>query len=84
MTLASIIGSLAAIFTTVGALPQVIKVVRTQKTRDISLYMYLITTTGVAFWLIYGLMISDIPLIAANAVTFVFVLIVLIYKLKYK
>lgn len=84
MNLISVIGFVAATCTTVATLPQVIKVIKTKKTTDLSLLMYLIMTIGVALWFVYGLFITDYPLIVANAVTFVLAFTVLIYKLKYK
>ena len=55
--------------TTVAFVPQVVKTVRTGSTHDISLGMFLILVAGVTAWLIYGALISDLPLILANAVT---------------
>ena len=80
----SYIGFFAAFCTTVAFLPQAIKVYKTKSTKDISLYMFLIFTIGVLSWLIYGLMISDWPLILANAVTLVLSFFILVYKLKFK
>ena len=80
----SYIGFFAAFCTTVAFLPQAIKVYKTRSTKDISLYMFLIFTVGVLSWLIYGLIINDLPVILANAVTLVLSLFILIYKLKYK
>tara|TARA_B100001057_G_scaffold219418_1_gene219794 strand:- start:413 stop:673 length:261 start_codon:yes stop_codon:yes gene_type:complete len=78
------IGFFAAFCTTFAFLPQAIKVYKSKSTKDISLYMFLIFTVGVLSWLIYGLIISDWPVILANAVTLVLSLFILIYKLKYK
>ena len=78
------IGFFAAFCTTFAFLPQAIKVYQTKSTKDISLYMFLIFTIGVLSWFVYGLIISDWPVILANAVTLVLSLFILIYKLKYK
>ena len=78
------IGFFAAFCTTFAFLPQAIKVWRTKSTKDISLYMFVIFTTGVFSWLIYGIIISNLPLILANATTLILSLFILIYKLKYK
>jgi len=83
MTIASLIGSTAAICTTVAYLPQVIKTVRTKETKDLSTVFLCVTLFGVFCWLVYGLLINDWPLIAANAVTFVLAAIVFGYKLKF-
>ena len=78
------IGFFAAFCTTFAFLPQAIKVYQTKSTRDISLYMFLIFTVGVLSWLIYGLIINDLPVILANAVTLILSFFILIYKLKFK
>ena len=82
MNLQNIIGSLAAITTTISFLPQALKVIRTRDTRSISLLMYLFFTFGVACWLFYGLMRHDIPVTTANGITFILSLIILCFKLR--
>ena len=78
------IGFFAGFCTTVAFFPQAAKVWKSKSTKDISLYMFIIFTTGVVCWLIYGVAMSDIPLILANAVTLILSIFILIYKLKYK
>lgn len=46
--------------------------------------MYVIFSLGVFLWLVYGIMKMDIPIMAANFVTFIFSFAILILKLKYK
>lgn len=78
-----LIGSAAAIITTLCWVPQAIKVIRTRETAAISLLMYLLLAVGISLWLVYGLLIGSMPLIGANAVTIVLVLIILAMKLRY-
>lgn len=78
------LGYFAAICTTLSFLPQAIKTVKEKDTSGISLGMYLMFTVGVFCWLIYGLNIGDIALIAANGVTLIFASIILGMKLIYK
>ena len=78
------IGFFAAFCTTIAFLPQAIKVYKSKSTKDISLYMFLIFTIGVLSWLIYGIIISNLPVILANALTLALSLFILIYKLRYK
>ena len=77
----TIIGLLAAACTTIAFLPQVIKTVKTKKTNDISRLMYIILTTGILLWVVYGLLTIDLPIILANSITFVLALIVLMLKI---
>ena len=81
---ATFIGLIAAFCTTWAFLPQVIKTIKSRDTKAISLSMYVIFTTGVFLWLIYGIMIRDIPIIVANIVTFILSAIVLTLKFKHK
>jgi MtN3 and saliva related transmembrane protein len=59
----------------------VIKTFKTRQTRDLSLGMYAILTTGVFSWIIYGVAIGSWPVIVANCVTLLLVLSILIMKL---
>ena len=77
------IGFFAAFCTTFAFLPQAAKVWKTKSTKDISLLMFLIFAIGVISWLIYGVLLSELPLIIANAVTLVFAISILIAKIKY-
>jgi MtN3 and saliva related transmembrane protein len=77
------IGYAAAACTTFAFLPQAVLVWRTRSAADVSLAMYLVTTTGVLLWIAYGLRIHSGPLVAANSVTLVFALVVLAGKLRY-
>ena len=77
-----ITGYLAAALTTFSFVPQVLRTLRTQDTRAISLGMYLMFSVGVALWLIYGVLIAAWPIILANAVTLVLASTVLWHKLR--
>ena len=78
-----IIGLIAAFCTTISFLPQVIHAFKTKSTKDISLPMYLTLTFGVLMWLIYGLFLHSLPIILANAVTFIFASAILVLKVKH-
>lgn len=78
------IGSLAAILTTASFIPQAIKVIKTKDTSGISLIMYSMFTIGVFLWIIHGFIMNDLAVILANSCTFVFAVIILFFKIKYK
>ncbi len=80
----ALIGYIAGALTTFAFLPQVIKTWRMRETKDISLLMLLVLITGILLWLIYGFLLGDLPLIAANSATIILVVILLFFKLKYK
>lgn len=78
-----LIGLGAAFCTTVAFLPQVIRAWQTRSTKDLSLSMFLVFTTGIFLWLVYGLMLRDVPLVAANGTTFVLSGTILYFKLRH-
>ncbi len=80
----SIVGIIAGTLTTVAFIPQVYKVYKTKATRDISLGMFLIFSIGVGFWLYYGVLKNDYPIILANSITITFSLYILFNKIKFK
>lgn len=83
MEVTPFVGSLAAILTTSAFVPQAIKIIRTKKTKDISLLMYIVLTTGILCWLIYGILIKQAPIIFANSIGFTLTFAILILKIKY-
>ena len=83
MNLIMILGLVAAGLTTFSALPQLIKSLKTKKTDDISLFMYITLSSGIVLWLVYGLLINNLPLILANSVSLVINAYVLLLKIKY-
>ena len=77
------VGMAAAFCTTVAFLPQVIRIWKTRSTKDISLGMFSIFSSGIVLWLIYGFLIGDLPVILSNAATLALTLIILGFKLRY-
>ena len=77
------VGILAGCCTTASFLPQVVHTWRTKSVEDLSLRMYLLLTTGVVLWLIYGLSIGSLAVTLANGVTLVLVAAILAMKLVY-
>lgn len=64
----TVIGLVAGSITSIAAVPQVIKTLRTRHTRDISIWQPLLLSVGVALWMVYGMLIHDLPLILANII----------------
>jgi MtN3 and saliva related transmembrane protein len=77
-----IIGYLAAMLTTLSFLPQAIKVISTRNTQGISQLMYIMFVTGLALWLVYGLLIGDRAVSMANLLTLILALPILLMTLR--
>ena len=81
MDIATLVGAVAAICSTVSFAPQAIQIIRTRKTKDISVGMYLLTVTGFIAWTTYGILLGKWPLIAANGICLVLSSFILAMKL---
>ncbi|MFN7642196.1 MAG: SemiSWEET family sugar transporter [Burkholderiales bacterium] len=64
-----LVGYVAATLTTLSFVPQALLTLRSGSTEGVSLRMYALFTTGVALWLLYGVLTGAWPVILANAVT---------------
>jgi MtN3 and saliva related transmembrane protein len=79
-----IIGYIAAFLTTFSGIPQIIRLVKLKESRDISLATTLFLSLGISLWLVYGIIIRDIPLIAANSISLCLSGTMLFLVLKYR
>ena len=75
------VGYVAAFLTTVAFLPQAIQTIKTRNTASLSLSMYGLFTAGVFCWLLYGFVLNDYAIIAANVVTLLLALSIFSIKL---
>lgn len=76
------IGTSAGTLTTIAFIPQVSKTWKTQSAGDISLLMFLLFSTGVLLWLIYGILLGAYPIIVANGITLTLSASILALKIK--
>lgn len=81
MLLITVIGTAAAIASTVSFTPQAWKIIKTAETKDISAGMYLITVTAFALWTVYGVILNQWPLVASNVICFFLSGFILLMKL---
>ena len=79
-----ILGLVAGSLTTIAFVPQVIKTYQSRSAKDLSLGMFMIFCSGTIGWLTYGILIDDLPVILANAVTLVLSAILIIFKIVFK
>ena len=83
VTLTTWLGLLAAALTTAANVPQVLKAWRTRETRDLSLKMTLILASGLALWVVYGILQSDSVIAVANAAGLLLALSLTQLKLRF-
>jgi MtN3 and saliva related transmembrane protein len=77
------IGFVAAFCTTVAFVPQLVRVLKLRSAREISLGTFLLFSTGVFLWLLYGIYSGSKPVIASNAATLGLSLSILYLKMRY-
>jgi MtN3 and saliva related transmembrane protein len=82
MDINTVIGSFAAVCTTVSYFPQLLKCWKTGEADDLSLKMFSILALGVALWAVYGFLQADKVIIAANLVSLALLAGILYFKLR--
>jgi MtN3 and saliva related transmembrane protein len=78
-----LLGFIAGALTTVGFVPQVWRLFKLRSAHEISLPFTVFFLLGIAFWLSYGILLDQPPIIIWNAVTFGLGCAMLYAKLRY-
>ena len=84
MDFINILGTVAGVLTTASFIPQVAKTWKSRSAKDVSLAMFFVLATGIILWIIYGFLVSSLPVILANSATLVLVFTMITLKLKFK
>ncbi|MDQ3536081.1 MAG: SemiSWEET transporter [Bacteroidota bacterium] len=84
MTIIEILGLVAGACTTIAFIPQVVKTYKSKSAKDLSSGMFLTFWIGIILWLIYGIIINDLPIIVANVLTFLLASTILMLKIRYR
>ncbi len=79
-----VIGYIAGTLTTISFLPQVIRTWNMRETKDFSLAMLLLFATGILLWTVYGIRTESLPVILANVITFLLIIVLLAMKIRYR
>lgn len=72
MDMTTIIGSAAALCSTVSFAPQAWKIIRSRDTEGLSPWMYGVTVVGFSLWLVYGIRLGQWPLMITNGICLMF------------
>jgi MtN3 and saliva related transmembrane protein len=82
MDFTTLIGLVAAFCTTLSYFPQLKNCWDTGSAGDLSFKMFATLAVGVALWVVYGFLKTDVVIILANAVSLALLLGILYFKLK--
>lgn len=72
-----IAGFVAGILTTSAFLPQLIKIIKSRHTKDLSILTYVIFCSGIVIWIFYGIALKSLPIIIFNVITLLLNLIII-------
>ena len=79
-----LIGLFAAILTSTGFVPQILKALRTRHVKDLSIVTLGFTASGTGLWATYGFFLQDPIIISANIFTCSTVLLLIAMKYYFK
>jgi MtN3 and saliva related transmembrane protein len=83
MNWTQIVGLFAGICTASSLLPQLIKTIKEKKAEDISKGMLFVLMTGVATWIVYGILRDDFPIIITNSFSLLLNITMVFLRFKY-
>lgn len=84
MTLITITGIAASIFTACSLVPQLVKLLKEKKGNDISIAMLAVLFTGLALWVYYGVLKDDWIIILSNAFSLAINATTTFFTIRYK
>lgn len=82
MDYTDIIGLIAGAMGGLALFPQLLKVLKTKSTKDISREMFLLLAGSIFLWLIYGFLLNIFPIMIANFFGIIQAFIILYFKIK--
>ena len=78
-----IIGSMAAMLTSLSFIPQIARVYRHKSAKDVSPVTLFQLSLGVSFWIAYGIHLKNAVLITANVATLLTLVILIFLYFSY-
>ena len=83
METTQLVGIAAGVLTAASMLPQLIKIIKEKKAKDVSLIMLLVLISGISLWIVYGFLRDDMPIIVTNGFSLLVNITTVILRLKY-
>jgi MtN3 and saliva related transmembrane protein len=83
MNTTQLIGIVAGILTATSMLPQLVKIIKHKKADDVSMFMLIVLLSGLATWIVYGILREDWPIIVTNCFSFIINVLMVIFRIKY-
>ena len=80
---ANFIGIMATVFAVSSTIPQILKIIKSKESEDISIWLALVLIIGLCLWVTYGIVKKDIVIIIANSISVLLNMIMLFLKVRY-
>jgi MtN3 and saliva related transmembrane protein len=84
METTNIIGLVAGICVTIAVIPQIIKVWKSKKVKNVSLTMFSTLMLGIFLWVVYGFLKKDYPIMITNSISLFLNLLMIYFISKYE
>ncbi len=78
MTILSILATIFGIVNGFANFPQIWKIYKTKRAKDLSITTYVILTIGTIVWFLYGIEIRSVPIITMESLVFIEFVLILI------
>ena len=84
METVTVIGIIASVFTGISMVPQLLKIVKEKKAKDVSVLMLVILLMGIGGWIYYGFLQKDLIIIISNSFSLLVNTVLILLTIKYK
>lgn len=79
-----LLGIVAGLCTSSSIIPQIVKTVKRKVANDVSIFMFLVLSTGNVLWIYYGKEKEDIPIMATNLLALSLNAVMMALKYKFR
>jgi MtN3 and saliva related transmembrane protein len=84
MSIETLVGIGASVFTATSLLPQLIKLIKEKEAQGVSVAMLVVLFTGLALWIWYGFLKSDWIIIISNSFALIINFVIGALTIRYK
>ncbi len=84
MNYETLVGIGASALTSTSLIPQLIKLIKEKKSKDVSILMLVILMFGLSSWVYYGILKDDLIIIFANAFALLITILNITYTIRFR
>ena len=81
MNAAAIVGYIAAAMSVAGFAPQAWQIIKTRDTSSLSTPMWILEVAAFGGWIVYGVLLGELPIIIPNSLCFLIASFILVMKI---